>query len=328
MKESIWSIGIDFGATKIEVAGIDSSGAVVKHLRRSTNVEFSVEKIEAEIIEMTRDIIRSVGFKPTVAGVGMAGQIDPVNGMVVFSPNLNWHNVPLQEILAREIGIPVAVTNDVRAAAWGEWLYGAGRGYKDIVCIFVGTGIGGGIVSNGQMLTGCNNSAGEIGHITIDPNGPVCTCHNKGCLEAIAGGWAIARDAQKASMDDPIAGTAILNLANGNPQKITAKIVAMAAHNGDKLALKIVERASDALIAGAVSIVNAFNPCILILGGGVVEGLPELVGIIAKGIRSRALSTATSNLKVVQSHLHHYAGVIGAAAFAIHKITTQKETVL
>jgi glucokinase len=317
----MWAIGIDLGATKIEVAGIDSSGVVLKHLRRSTNVESSVEKIEAEIIEMARDIIGSVGFKPKVAGVGMAGQIDPKKGMVIFSPNLSWHNIPLQEVLAKELGIPVAVTNDVRAAAWGEWLYGAGRGYNDIVCIFVGTGIGGGIISNGLMLAGCSNSAGEVGHITIDRNGPVCTCHNKGCLEAIAGGWAIARDAQKAAVDDPIAGAAILDLANGNPQKITAKIVAMAAHNGDTLALKIVERVADALIAGAVSLVNAFNPCMLILGGGVIEGLPELVGIIDKGIRSRALGTATLNLKVVQSHLHNYAGVIGAAAFAIHTFT-------
>ena len=168
------------------------------------------------------------------------------------------------------------------------------------------------------MLTGCSNTAGEIGHITIDINGPVCTCRNKGCLEALAGGWAIARDAQNAVEDDPVAGAALLGLAGGNPKNVTAKVVSVAAHTGDALALKIVRKVSDALVAGCVSMVNAFNPCVLILGGGVVEGMPELVGTVDTGVHTRALGAAVMKLNVVQAELHNDAGVIGAAAFTMH----------
>ncbi len=316
MTEHIWTIGIDIGATKIEVAGVDDSGTVLHSIRRETPANSGARELETGIAGMVHEISGSIGSRPRAAGVGMAGQIDPQNGSVVFSPNLGWHNVPLQEMLASTLGIPVAVTNDVRAAAWGEWQFGAGRGCSDLVCVFVGTGIGGGIVSRGQMLTGCSNTAGEIGHLVIDLNGPVCTCRNHGCLEAMAGGWAIARDAQQAAARDPGAGAGLLRLAQGNISAITAQTVSGAAHSGDALALEIVRKTAEALIAGAVSLVHAFNPCKLILGGGVVEGMPELVSMVDTGIRDRALGSALTNLSVVQSRLHGHAGVVGAAAYA------------
>jgi glucokinase len=318
MADNTWAIGIDLGATKIKVAGVDCKGKVLGCLRRDTDSTAGPEKIEMGIIEMARELVKSTGRRPACAGVGMAGQIDPASGTVVFAPNLDWHNIPLQEGLAVGLELPVAVTNDVRAAAWGEWLYGAGRTYNDIVCVFAGTGIGGGIVSNGSMLAGCSNTAGEIGHLTIDRNGPRCHCHNYGCLESLAGGWAIARDAQEAVARDPAAGAAMVGLAGGNTKDITAKVVSTASHLGDALASRIIKGAADALVAGCVSLVNAFNPCVLILGGGVVEGMPELVGMVDAGVHSRALGAATGKLKVVQAELHGDAGIIGAAAFAMH----------
>ena len=327
MKKNNWTIGIDIGATKVEVAGIDARGKVLCSLRQKTNAGSSPEAVESGTADAVRKLAKKIGTMPVAAGVGMAGQIDPLQGVVVFSPNLDWHNVPLRKGLAEKLGIPVAVTNDVRAATWGEWLYGAGRGHRDMVCVFVGTGIGGGIVSRGVMLEGCSNTAGEIGHLTIDLNGPVCTCRNRGCLEASAGGWAIARDAQNAVTDNPAAGAALLGLAGGDPKGITAKVVAMAARKGDALALRIIEHVTSALVAGAVSLINAFNPCILIFGGGVIEGLPGLVDSIDKGIRSRALGAAMIHLKVVRSQLHSHAGVIGAAAFAQHTFSHKGDTV-
>lgn len=318
MPENTWAIGIDFGATKIEVAGVDRKGRLMDRLMFTTNVTGGYDKVGPEIIQAIRKLLKTADSKPAGVGVGMAGQIDPSNGMVIFSPNLDWHNVPLQDALAQELGLPVAVTNDVRAAAWGEWLYGAGRGYHDLVCVFVGTGVGGGIVSNGRMLEGCSNTAGEIGHITIDLNGPPCHCSNHGCLESLAGGWAIARDAQEAVARDRTAGAVMLRLANGDQKAITAKIVSMAAHQNDTLASEIVKNVSNALVAGMAGLVNAFNPCVLILGGGVIEGLPELVSIIDSGVRSRALGAASKKLKVVHAELQRDAGVVGAAAFAIH----------
>ncbi len=321
MTGNTWAIGVDLGATKIEVAGVDSAGGILKRMHRDTDAAGGPDTVESGIIAAAEEIMKSAGSRPAGIGVGMAGQIDPVTGMVIFAPNLDWHNVPLQEDLSGKLDQPVVVTNDVRAAAWGEWMYGAGRGYNDIVCIFVGTGVGGGIVSGGAMLAGCSNTAGEIGHITIDINGPACHCPNHGCLESLAGGWAIARDAQNAVARDPAAGAAMIRLAGGDAKSITAKIVSAAAHQGDTLASRIVDGVADALVAGCVSLVNAFNPCVLILGGGVIEGMPELVGMVDTGVHGRALGAAGMKLKVVMSELHNNAGVIGAAALAIHVLS-------
>jgi glucokinase len=312
-----WAIGVDLGGTKVEVAHVDAEGRVRLRLRRATDVKDGPAAVEDEIVAAVRDLQGSVGNSPIAVGVGVAGQIEPSSGVVRFAPNLDWHDMPLQADLSKTLGLPVTVTNDVRAATWGEWLYGAGQGCTDLVCLFVGTGIGGGVVSGGQMLSGCSNTAGELGHITIDLHGPLCHCGNRGCLEAQAGGWAIAQRARQAITANPIAGVSLLEMAGGQPEAITAKIVAQAAHAANPLALQLVDQVAQALVAGAVSLVNAFNPCRLILGGGVIEGLPELVERVDKGVRQSALTAACSPLQVLPAQLHNDAGVIGAAALAM-----------
>jgi glucokinase len=209
------------------------------------------------------------------------------------------------------------VTNDVRAATWGEWLHGAGHGCDDLLCLFVGTGVGGGVVSGGRMLSGCNNTAGEVGHITVDMQGPPCTCGNRGCLEALAGGWAITRLARDSVAADPDGGRLLLEMAGGLIEEINVATVARAVRGGDPLARHLIDRAADALIAGATTLINAFNPCRLILGGGVINGMPELIGRIDKGVRSQALAAACSSLLILPAGLRTDAGVIGAAALAI-----------
>jgi glucokinase len=310
MTANLWAIGVDLGGTKVEAAQVDTEGQVRQRLRRATDVKDGPAAIEAEIVTAVRELQESVGSSPAGVGVGVAGQIEPASGVVHFAPNLGWHDVPLQADLSRTLRLPVVVTNDVRAAAWGEWLHGAGQGCGDLVCLFVGTGIGGGVVSGGRMLSGCSNAAGELGHITVDLHGPVCHCGNQGCLEALAGGWAIARRAQEAIAADPAAGASMVQMAGGQQTAVTAKIVAQAAHAGDPLAR--------ALIAGAVGLVNAFNPCRLILGGGVIEGLPELVDRVDQGVCERALEAASAPLQVLPAQLKNDAGVVGAAALAMH----------
>jgi len=175
-------------------------------------------------------------------------------------------------------------------------------------------------VSGGRILSGCSNSAGELGHITIDLNGPSCRCGNRGCLEALAGGWAIAQRAQGLMAEDPRAGAFLLEVAAGKLEGVTAEMVAQASQERNPLALRIIDEATQALIAGAVSLVHAFNPCRLILGGGVIEGLPELVGRIAQGVREQALKAATEPLQIMMSGLGNDAGVVGAAALAMRSI--------
>jgi glucokinase len=311
-----WAVGVDLGGTKVEVARIDTTGRVVRRVRRPTEVSGGAAAVENEIVEAVRELVRSAGSPPTGVGVGVAGQVDPDSGMVRFAPNLDWHDVPLGDDLSKALDLPVVVANDVRVAAWGEWLHGAGRGCDDLICLFVGTGIGGGVVSGGQMLSGCSNSAGEVGHMTVDLRGPACHCGNRGCLEALAGGWAISRDAQEAALADPIAAALLLEMAAGEPSAITAEFVSRAARAGDTLALRLVDGVAEALVAGAIGLTNAFNPCRLILGGGVIEGLPGLMQRVDHGVQQRALADSSGPLQVMPAQLHGDAGVVGAGALA------------
>jgi glucokinase len=221
----------------------------------------------------------------------------------------------LREKLEERLKLPVVVTNDVRAAAVGEWRFGAGIGVDDLVVVFVGTGIGGGVISGGQLLHGCSHTAGELGHTTLIVDGRKCHCQNRGCLEAYAGGWAIAERAQEAVQAKPDAGKKMISLA-GNVEKITAAVVSQAYHDEDPLALQLFMETAHYLSSGLVSIVNAFNPCLLILGGGVIEGLPELIKIVEEEIKRRALRTSVENLNIVKGALGKESGIMGAVAFA------------
>ena len=309
---------MDLGGTKIIVAQVDALGKIHRKLRLPTRASRGPATVKAEIVAAVREVVHTANRPSAGVGVGVAGQVDARSGAVRFAPNLGWIDEPLKEDLKKALKLPVFVTNDVRAATWGEWLHGAGRGYDDLICVFVGTGIGGGVVSGRRVMTGCSNTAGELGHITIDLNGPSCRCGNRGCMEAIAGGWAIARQARKSIASDPKAGQILLEKAGGEPEQITAKVVMEAAKAGDALALRLVDRIAQALAAGAASLVNAFNPCRLILGGGVIEGYPELVKRVAEGIEPRALPAARAPLTIVRAQLHNNAGVIGAASLAMH----------
>ena len=322
MGQETWAIGVDLGGTKVEVAVVDAGGNILQRLKQPTHVETGPDRIMAAIAAMVRQLQeQGPQTPPAGVGVGVAGQINAATGVVRFAPNLNWREVPLQDRLQTALTLPVVVTNDVRAATWGEWRHGAGQGAPDLICLFIGTGIGGGVVSGGRMLEGCTNTAGELGHITTDLNGPLCTCGHRGCLEALAGGWAIARRAREAIRDDPAAGQAFLQAAGLKepvaPELINAAVVAAAARAHDPLARLIVDEVARALIAGTVSLVNAFNPCRLILGGGVMAGLPELTGRIEAGIRGAALNAATEGLEVLPARLKGDAGVVGAATLAI-----------
>ena len=322
MAPETWAIGVDLGGTKVEVAAVDANGKILQRLKQPTQVETGPDSIMAAIATMAwhlRD--RGPRTLPAGVGVGVAGQVNAATGLVRFAPNLNWREVPLQTRLQTALTLPVVVTNDVRAATWGEWRHGAGQGADDLICLFIGTGIGGGVVSGGRMLQGCTNTAGELGHITVDLNGPPCTCGHRGCMEALAGGWAIARRARQAIQDAPAAGKAFLQAAGLEepvaPQDISARVVAAAARAQDPLARLLVDEVAQALVAGTVGLVNAFNPCRLILGGGVMQGLPELLDHIEAGVRRAALNTASEGLQVLPSELGSDAGVVGAATLAL-----------
>ncbi|MFQ5975240.1 MAG: ROK family protein [Candidatus Hydrothermarchaeales archaeon] len=313
-----FTIGMDLGGTKVEAGLIDAEGRILSEIRYPTNPDKGADGIVADIIDAVNRLQDQAGQKAGAVGIGAAGQIDS-EGVVRSAPNLPFHNEPLQTRLEKELRLPVVVTNDVRAATYGEWRYGSGKGVDDLVVLFVGTGIGGGVVSGGHLLKGCNNTAGELGHITLVAEGRRCRCPNHGCLEAYAGGWAIAERAQEVVLSDPKKGERLKSLA-GSVENITATTVSQAYHEGDPLAKKLVEKTGNYLASGVVGIVNAFNPCLLVLGGGVIEGLPELIPIVEAIIRKRALKPSVEKLKIVKAVLGVKAGVIGAAALAYNKV--------
>ena len=312
------TVGIDLGGTKVAIALVDTKGTIVATGRGTTGITADPDATVAAITASVKEIRASVAEAQVIGvGVGAAGQIDPATGTVQASPNLPaWSNMPLQAELEKALDLPVVVANDVQAAALGEWRYGAGQGVTDMVCLFVGTGIGGGVIAAGSLLTGCGGSAGELGHTVIERNGPECRCGNRGHLEAVAGGWAIARRASAAVAADPEAAATLIAMAAGNGDELTAAHVSQAAHQGDPLAQRLVTETGDALSVGIASLVNAFNPCLVVLGGGVVEGLPELVEMAQENVPRYALAVAAEPLRITRAALSEHAGVIGAAALA------------
>ncbi len=312
------TLGIDLGGTKIETALVDATGRILASHRRPTNPERGSDDVISDIIACAKTCLGEAGKTARALGLGVAGQVDR-EGTVHFSPNLGWRNVPLKVKLEEILDMPVVVNNDVRAAIWGEWRHGAGQGLDDLVCLFVGTGVGGGIVSGGRLLEGCANTAGELGHITIVNGGRRCHCPNSGCLEAYTGGWAIAERTQEAVRADPQAGQRLVALA-GDIQQISAATLTRASGEGDPLSRRLLEETAQYLAAGVVSIVNAFNPCLLVLGGGIIQGMLDYVSTIESAARERALPAAVEGLRVVTAALGDKAGVIGAAALARDRI--------
>jgi len=308
------AVGVDLGGTKVEMALVDGSGQIYDTHRYPTQAGEGPESIISDLIDAVKTLQNQSELKVGAMGIGAAGQVD-AEGTVRTAPNLPFNNEPLQAKLEKELGLPVLVTNDVSAATYGEWRFGSGKGINDLVVIFVGTGIGGGVVSGGKLLTGCNNTLGELGHITLIANGRRCRCPNLGCIEAYAGGWAIAERAIEMVSANPDDGARLKSLA-GSSEKITAATVSQGYREGDPMSKKLVEETGQYLGSGVVGIVNAFNPCQVVLGGGVIEGLPELIPMVEEVTRKHALKPNVDNLKIVKAALGGKAGVIGAAALA------------
>lgn len=310
------ALGIDLGGTKINFALLDQNGKIVKRKQIPTNASEGADQILKRISDTIIELSENI---PIGIGVGVAGQVDPKDGTIISAPNLKWSYIPIQTYLATKHQLPVHVINDVKAAALGEWRFGAAKGCSDFVALFIGTGIGGGIVSEGHLLTGSSNSAGELGHSIINMNGPKCTCGSWGCLEAHASGWAIARRAREAIASHPRQGKVLLQKCEHSLDQLTTKMICEGYREGDIFSTQIISEAIEALTAGCISIVNGLNPQMLIIGGGVSEGIPDLIARIDEGVRGRALRAALANLKIVSAQLGAEANVIGAASLAFTK---------
>ena len=246
------SLGVDLGGTKVALGVLDASGRILDQARIPTRASRPAREVIDDIVEQVEGRWGSKVPGDRPLGIGVPGQVRR-DGSVAFAPNLAWHDVPLRSSLARRLGRPVEVLNDVQAATYAEWRHGAGRGADDLVCLFVGTGVGGGIVADGRLRHGATGTAGEFGHLTVVHEGRACHCTNTGCLEAYVGGWAIAARAKEAVAQDRRRGRRLLAIA-GTAASITSETVEEAWRAGDPLARELVDETTGYLADGLVSI--------------------------------------------------------------------------
>jgi glucokinase len=313
------AIGVDLGGTKIHAAVVDSEGTVLGSHRLGTDVEGGPSRVVEDIAYAVRTGLGANLSEIEAVGVGVAGQIEAESGVVRSSPNLKWTEFPFGERLQQALGVPVMVENDVRVATWGEWRHGAGRGTDDLLVLYVGTGVGGGIVSGGRLLTGDRGMAGEVGHMTVVAGGRQCTCPNRGCLEAYVGGWAIAERAVEAVLANHEAGRGLLDRARG--EELTARLVSETAAAGDDLAVQLMDETGRYLGAGIVGLLHIFNPARVVFGGGVIEGSPGLVDTADSVVRASAIPAYTDGLEIRRSELEGNAAVIGSASLALSRVS-------
>lgn len=315
MAQDRCSLGIDLGGTKVEIAIVNEDGVVLYHEKLSTHVEKGADFVIDEIVQSASAIKKKQSqYNIIGVGAGVAGQISAKGDDVLFAPNLKWKNVPLRGLLESKLSLPCKLLNDVRAATWGEWLHGAGKHCDDFICLFLGTGIGGGIVSGGHLLEGYSNTAGELGHTTLREGGRLCSCGHRGCLEAYVGGWGIAVTLKEAAASSPQMAQALLSQVNGDPSELKAEHLSIAVKNGDPFANEVYTQIINSLAHGCVTFVNAINPRKLIFGGGVALGMPDLIPRTAAEVKRCALGAAAAQMEIIPTKLGNSAAVIGAAA--------------
>ena len=314
-----WIIGVDLGGTNIVVGVLPFSGGEVLALRTAPTeaargAKFVVDRITSMIEEAIAEVIAQYGGSREDfcgVGIGSPGPLDRKSGVVINTPNLGWRNFPLRDLISNAVGLPATLDNDANCATYGEWWLGAGRGVNTLVGLTLGTGIGGGIVLNGEIYHGVSDAAGEIGHMTIDSTGRKCKCGNYGCLEAYASGPAIALRAVEGI--EAGAETMLPDLVNGRLEDITAATVYEAVVLGDPYANEVMKETAKFLGAGVANIINILNPEMVVIAGGVTRAGDHLFVPLRAEVRRRAFRSAEAACQIVSGQLPGTAGVIGAA---------------
>ncbi len=312
-----YRLGLDIGATKTNILLLDGKDKIKARSRIQTDSVGSPEPIVESLgleIEKILDKKKVLKSKIDSLGVGLTGMLEPATGIVDNSPNLKWFNVQFRRPLEIRLGMDVYLSNDVNAAAWGEFTYGAGRKSRDMAAVFVGSGIGGGIVCNGRLVEGTSGTAGEVGHLVFRENGLKCDCGNRGCFEAYGGGVPMERRMRKAVKEgrSPM----VSKMVAGNLDQVNTHTIFLAAQKGDRVAGAIWKDAEQALGLLCANLISMLNPDCLVLGGGVLEGTPELLDTVKQIAHSRSVQLSSQKVKLVSSTLGSDAVALGAAAIA------------
>lgn len=314
-------VAIDLGGTRFRVGLVDPQGKIIARLSEETRSEEGPARVVDRIVSAAGALLKKQGLKePIAVGAGVAGPLDR-DGVILAPPNLiGWREVPIREMLAERFPVPVWVGNDATLACLGEHTYGCGRGIDDLIYMTVSTGVGGGVISNGVLLTGWRGLAGEIGHIIIQPNGPRGKCGHAGCLESLVSGTAIARRALEGLGDGTP--SALAGLVQGDlPASggLRAEHVFQAAAAGDGFSKDLVQQVARDLALGIVSLVHIFNPRMFIVGGGVARDWHLLAPAVERTVREHAMAGFLEGLTIVPSPLGDDVGLVGAAALVVRE---------
>jgi glucokinase len=316
-------VGCDLGGTNIKAGLVDvDSGDVLVSNLISTSSRKGPESVLKRMSQLISELIVKGGFsKDDIGGVGISapGLIDLDTNTTLFLPNLygEWRGIPVGEKLFSHIGLDISMLNDVRAITYGEWAFGAGKGVDSMACFAIGTGVGGGLVVNNQLVLGIDGAAGELGHQTVDINGPICGCGNHGCIEVYASGPAIAAEAARGVRQGWA--TKIVELIDGDLNKLTPEIVAKAANMGDEFALGVWERAGAYLGIGVANILISVGVKRVVIGGGVGKAGDLLLDPIKRVVKDRVFLMPVEKVEILNARLGTKAGIVGMAAWSAHK---------
>ncbi|MFN4200834.1 MAG: ROK family protein [Fervidobacterium gondwanense] len=309
----MYVVGIDLGGTFFKVGLVDTeSGEILRKVEWETRVSEGKERVVERMAQAVLEV--SSGYDYVGVGIGSPGSIDHDNGIVRFSPNFpDWINFNLGGTLSKLLNKPVFVENDANAFVLGEKWFGAGKGHEHIVALTLGTGVGGGVISHGKLITGKDGIGTELGHVIVEPNGPQCGCGNYGCLEAIASATAIRRMALEGQKKFP-------ESEIFSAEEVNAKAVFDAARNGDLLGQMIAERVVNALAIGVTNFIHIFNPSIVVIGGGVSRAGDILFAPLREKVRHLVMPSFKDTYTIVQSPLVENAGILGAASIVLQNL--------
>lgn len=307
-------LGIDLGGTNARAAVVDEQGRILSSSKMALTERSPAAVVEIIAQAAMAAVAAGGGVTVQGCGVGAAGQIHRDSGILAVAPNLGWRNVPLGAMLTERLKQPVRVVNDLAAAAWGELNAGAGRGATDVYVVFVGSGVGSAIIANTQLVRGAGGVAGELGHTKVVPNGRLCGCGERGCLEAYAGGHNLIALGRELLVSGRT--TLLTELTEGDPARLTAQLLEQAADAGDPGALEIHDRAGKMLGQAIANMVTVLNPARLILGGGVLMHCPGIRRHLVEGVQALASNTSREGLLIAEAELGDDSGLIGAALLA------------
>src|SRR5438132_927375 len=312
-------VGIDLGGTKILAGLFNGSLECIGTAKVSTKAQRGMETVITRIERCVRDAVDEADLslkQVRGVGIGAPGAVDFGTGTVIFAPNLEgWKEVPLKKELEKQLAVPVFVENDGNIAVLGIHVAELKSKPRNVVGIFIGTGIGGGLILNGEPYSGFNHTAGEIGHMVIDVNGPKCGCGNKGCFEALASRTAIFQRIKAGVKDGEK--TVLTEMLGDNLEDLRSGDLRKAIRRGDKFVAKIIEQTAEYIGIGVANLVNVLGPEVVVLGGGVMEALAdEMTTVITKTAKDHAMPGTMKGVEIVVTKLGDNAGITGAAVLA------------